>query len=912
MRAARKLLTGGGAPGPSRVLALVLLLTCALSAAAPRVLEAFQTRVLRESLAVTPTANQTVSATSGWLLDPADGGPKARSLDAALQLLRGHLTPPLVSPSASQWDSVTTPPLNLLNAARSAMPGSKPPAVEIVYRDPLASHVRVVAGRLPEETTRVRRAGKRIFQLQVAVTTATAARFRLHPGSVLRIGAGSTEQSGYLLMRVTGILQPADPRSAFWTYDTLAAKPALQDVLSVNPGPYYAASVFIGPGELASLGDVFPEQVEAKLLWEYPLRTSALTAAQVPTAQAEMRSLNVSQLGSQTAESALIPEQLVITGNLQTALDAFVKQESTANQILSLTITGMFLIGMMLILLAARLLVERRAEELSALRARGCSQRGLAGRILADTGPLLAVALAAGIAIAVVLVPGASAPASWTVTALLAVAAVGAPPLLAVHRHTDAARIRNAARHDVTIPRRSPRRAVAEVSAVVLTLGVLAALRYRSPGQSTGVNLITGTGPLLVAVVAALIVIRCYPLPLRVALRLAGPRRGAAGYLGLARAARSSATALLPALALILAMSLAGFGGMVQTTVTNARLAASWRQVGADATVSVGDLHPITKAAAARLARTPGARHVVTLSAEEGTLAVGGHEIETTAVDTDPVAYAQLSGDTPGGSFAPSLLAPQAGPIPVLVSAGLAGLAGQTGRISTGVDRPLTVRIAGVLPSTPAVTSGNFLVIPSWAANRGSYGPWPLNKTLLTGSGLDAAALKATARRSLPFAALGFRSAVLNRGALASPLGRAAQQLFVLCLAGAALLAVAAIILGFALAAGSRRQLLLTLTALGLPRRQARRVVLLEALPLLIVAVAGGLLAAAALPMAVGSALNLTIFIGSGGAQSVQLGLLPLALAAGGTALLVILTAVGQTGAAMRGSVASALRKGED
>jgi len=89
-------------------------------------------------------------------------------------------------------------------------------------------------------------------------------------------------------------------------------------------------------------------------------------------------------------------------------------------------------------------------------------------------------------------------------------------------------------------------------------------------------------------------------------------------------------------------------------------------------------------------------------------------------------------------------------------------------------------------------------------------------------------------------------------------------------------------------------------------------VVLLESVPLLIVTVAGGLLAALALPAAVGSALNLGVFIGSGGAQPVQLGLLPLALAAGGTALLVILTAAGQAGTAMRGSATTALRKGED
>lgn len=424
MRAARKLLTGGGAPGPSRVLALVLLLACALSAAAPRVLESFQSRVLRESLAATPTVSQTVSATSGWVLDPVDGAPKAQSLATARQLLGSQLKPPLISPPAGQWDGVTTPQLVVLNPARSAQPGDRKPEVEIVYRAPLASHVRVVAGRLPDSASRFQLAGRRILQMQVAVSAATAARFGLHPGSVLRIGALQG-----LLMRVTGILRPRDPGSAFWTYDTLAAAPSLEDVLSTTTGPFYAGSVFIGPGELAYLSRLFPEQVEAKLLWEYPLRTSALTAAQVPAAQAEMRSLNVSQAGAQIAGTAQLQEQLVITGNLGTALSAFVTQESAANQFLSLTITGMFLIGLMLILLAARLLVERRAEELSALRARGCSLPGLAGRILADTGPLLAVALAGGIALAVLLVPGVSAPASWTLTALLAVTAVSAPPL---------------------------------------------------------------------------------------------------------------------------------------------------------------------------------------------------------------------------------------------------------------------------------------------------------------------------------------------------------------------------------------------------------------------------------------------------------------------------------------------------
>jgi putative ABC transport system permease protein len=120
-------------------------------------------------------------------------------------------------------------------------------------------------------------------------------------------------------------------------------------------------------------------------------------------------------------------------------------------------------------------------------------------------------------------------------------------------------------------------------------------------------------------------------------------------------------------------------------------------------------------------------------------------------------------------------------------------------------------------------------------------------------------------------------------------------------------------VLGFALSADSRKRLLVTLTTLGVRSRQAKTVAVLEALPLLVVAVAGGLLAALALPLAVGPALNLAVFIGAGGpAVTVQPDLLPLAIAAAGTAVLVIVTAIVQSAAAMRGSIGQELRKGED
>ena len=49
-------------------------------------------------------------------------------------------------------------------------------------------------------------------------------------------------------------------------------------------------------------------------------------------------------------------------------------------------------------------------------------------------------------------------------------------------------------------------------------------------------------------------------------------------FLGLARAARVSATALLPAFAMVLALSLVSFAGMVRGAVVRGEVTQSWQQ----------------------------------------------------------------------------------------------------------------------------------------------------------------------------------------------------------------------------------------------------------------------------------------------------------------------------------------------
>jgi hypothetical protein len=140
----------------------------------------------------------------------------------------------------------------VLNPAASARPGVKDPELEIVYRSPVRSHLRLVAWALPDRSSTGLFAGRRVPVLDVAVTTATAARFGLRRGSDIRIGVQPLDPKTDLLVQhatgppaavlhVSGVVRPADPASAFWAYDQLPAAPVLQDAFSSSPGRFWGA-----------------------------------------------------------------------------------------------------------------------------------------------------------------------------------------------------------------------------------------------------------------------------------------------------------------------------------------------------------------------------------------------------------------------------------------------------------------------------------------------------------------------------------------------------------------------------------------------------------------------------------------------------------------------------------------------
>ncbi|MER6706655.1 FtsX-like permease family protein, partial [Streptomyces fumanus] len=396
-------------------------------------------------------------------------------------------------------------------------------------------------------------------------------------------------------------------------------------------------------------------------------------------------------------------------------------------------------------------------------------------------------------------------------------------------------------RRDTVAVRPSRRRTVAELALVVLALGAVEGLRRR--GAAEGAGDLVSAAPVLVGLVAALVLVRLYPLPLRALARPAGRLRGAVAHLSLARAGRTSASAVLPLLALVTAFTTAAFGGSVLAGVEGTRDRAALLTVGADARVEATGALP--SGLPDRMRRAPGVRDLTAVSLAyqsvpqdgAGTLPVAG---------VDPAAYAALAARTGLGGFPPDDLArdrADGAVLPALASPAVAERFGTARPFALRLEdgSSVTVRVVLVRDRTPAVTGADFLVVDRSALSAEAARPTAL---LLTGAGIDADAL----RRAAGGSGAGSRTlSVLLRSQeraryVESPLQTGAERLYAAAVAAGAGYAVVALLLSLLRAAPERAALLARLRTMGLTRAQGRRLLVLESLPPALLAAAGGVL----------------------------------------------------------------------
>ncbi|MFF2021099.1 FtsX-like permease family protein [Streptomyces sp. NPDC058171] len=847
------------ARGAALALALLVAFTAALAAGLPLAVDGLRDEGLRHSVTDASPARAAIRFSAPQPHPNLSTAQREEALRGAA-LRKGYadvvdaLRAPLAADDAHSSYGVRTaePPETLEDWLPE--PRGLRPRFSLTAQQGLDAHAEVREGRLPRagSTVTARSPG-----VEAVVSSETARRLKIKTGAILRMPGVVRDP---VAVRITGIVDPKNPDGPYWATQPLLRTPALVQVPSTVPDPpvYWLGALLLHPDAAPVLlgAEGSPERY-----WNVAPDPTDLAGGELDRVQAALAS-TVNGTALLDARRA-IDVNTVADTELDEVLTAYGKLRDGVLPLVAVAASGTGTVALVVLLMAGGLAAGRRRAELTVLRARGASLRGLGGRLLAETAVVAVPAGALGLALALLALPGGRWPLAVLAAAAVTLVACLALPVRALAAHRTV-RI-GVDREDLTTARPSRRRTVAELTLLVLAVGAVVVLRQRGSGGGGLVAL----APVLIGVIAALVLVRLYPLPLRL---LAGPTRrlrGLMGHLALARTARGPASAVLPLLALMTALTTAAFGGSVLTGITETRDRAALLSTGADARINAGE--PFSDGESRRIREVAGVESVTGATVDYDAVALGvpprdasGHptgaaaggedsEARVPLAVVDAGAYAELSERLGVGAFPARTLtdgAKRARAVPALASPATAERLGRA-PVTLRVDgERITVRVAAVRPVTPAVRTADFLVVDARALGA------PLRPTslLLTGQELDGAALRKAAG---PDTIVHLRDAERARYA-DSPLQTGAERVYAAAVAAGAGFAALALLLALARTAPERAALLARLRTMGLTRRDGRRLLVLESLPQALLAAGGGVLAGWAAVRLLGPGTDLT------------------------------------------------------
>lgn len=859
------------APGTAAALTVLVLVTAFLAAAFPRAVDAYETKGLRHDILTADAGRSALEVgrpQPGLELPQAHRDAEVRSPELArvgAGLLKALPAPLRADTSSLAYGVRTTKPA-VADEPWLPRPEALPPKLTYVAQTGLKEQATLASGAwptTPEEVTSDSR------EVQGAVTEETAAELKVKAGATITLLTAAQDP---ITVTITGIVAPRDPRGSYWSADPLLRTPSLVlDPASPFPQHYWTGTVLLaedaGPALLSTAA-------EPSLFWRIPPDPSRLTGpdgARLTSVIASLESgpglLKVREIAGDTA---------VVSTGLGHIVEANGRMRDAISPVIAVAALGIGSVAAVVLLMTGALIAARRRSELALMRSRGGSLRGIGGRLFAETAVTVVPASALGLLLAVLAVD----EGRWWPGALAATG-VGLLVCVALPVRTTLQHIRptlHGAREDMVSARPSRRRTVAELTLLVLAVGAVTALRRRGTSAGGGADLLVSAAPVLVALIAALVLVRLYPLPLRLAARPVARLRGAIGFLSLARAGRSSAGGALPLLALLLALATAAFGGSVIAGIGDARDDAALASVGADARVSgvseratlpdrlirtVGDLDGVRDAAPVRVEYGVTLPDAVAGDGDGGANG-GGAGSDDAGTDTgsdsggalraaalvgvEPASYARLA-RTHGlpafpaarlkatGPSAPLPEGAEPGPervLPAIASPAVAARLGTEPRALVTLSGDFKVQVVGTTARAAAVSRTNFLIVNSASLEQKAA------TTLLLAGAPDPGKLRAAVGESGKDFVVQLRSEERARY-VNTPMQAGAQRIYLSAVAAGAGYALLAVLLSLLQTAPERRTLLARLRTMGLTTGQGRRLLAFEATPQALLAAGGGL-----------------------------------------------------------------------
>ncbi|ANJ26312.1 FtsX-like permease family protein [Agromyces aureus] len=893
-------------PGASIALALLVLVGALLATAVPRAATALHTEALHEQLADLPAAelDLTASARERPSVGPsANGTTLAPDVEAVWGAQEDHLAA-IVDEMPPRLAAITEPPLAMLTVApvRAQVPGAGPSAPS--YRvmpgfDPrLREHVELTSGAWPAP---IEAPVPSSTPIELVLTDAVAERMEWALGEQRFIDIDGTSQPVVL----SGTVSPVDATDGVWTHIVPALEPSVVDN-GLAP-PEITAVAFLDP---ASWSDFARVSVPLTLEVWIPIDTASITA----DASAELAPM-LGRFSSDlhaVGDGGWVDEYYTVAGlgfasSLRDELALAAAAAAASDALLATVASGPIGVMVAVLVLGARVVFERRREGLELVAARGASNGQLRG-ILAIEGGLIGLpaAILGGI-LGTLAFDADGGAAGWVVAAVFAVT----PAALLIASAPSLSPLRRV-RADLGAAGGGRLRWIGELVLVLLAAASVVLLFRRglaSSAASVGVDPLLAAVPLLLSLVACLVVLRIYPLPLARIVRSMAAKPGLVGFLGSARALRDPSAGLVPVLAVVVGVAVAVFSSVLLGTIRSGVEAAASHRVGADASVAG---RPLTRAQLDEMRAVPGVEAIAPVySTRNASITIDGRQRTTTLIVIDVAEMQVVQHGRPDATPLPDSLAdpPSADGVPVLVSGVVDSVTAEATEVEIDGD-PFSVE--GVVEGTTAYSPrANWMLID--VANARPYTDTLVPRTVLVrfDPGVDAEAVVADLEHISP------DSTVETPDRVAEDLGsRPTVQGLVAALFAAivlvSLLTALAIVLTLIVGRPARDRLLPLLATLGLDRRGERALVAWEIAPVTAVSLVVGAALGAVLPFVVLGGIDLSSFTGGDAQPAVAYD--PW-LIAGVLATSVIVTIVASALAASFGSridVARAMRKEEE
>jgi putative ABC transport system permease protein len=824
-------------PVSSILVAVLVLVTAFVAAAAPRLVERQATAELSYQLSTIGPVARAITASGGFLETWYPGTPPDLSqiygqIDSSFADTRSKFPEPLRSAvGPAQWIAQTnTIQTTLLNGAPHDL------GLRLTGDPNYLSRIRVVAGTAPavwSGNDASVASSSTVVPIQVLLST-TAAR-SLHVGVGDLLGSGEVRGIPQSTYRVSGLYEPRSPSAQFWGQNP-SLIPAFLEKPNIGPS-YLAGSAFVAPLTVGRLSGAFDD---ARVALYYPVTADAAQGADAERLRAQVAEVIVAGIRMPGDGSS----PLAVSTGAEQAIATAIQRDAVLSGFLALLASAPLGVTLAVLGLGVEAVVRARRRDIRLAVARGArtSQVRLA---MAAEGLVVSVPVAAvATALAAILIPVPQDASGFVLPALVALSPAVLFAALATPRETTASQARA----------RRRTRAIAEVAVLLLAALALALLSRRGLAQANaavGIDPLLVATPLLLSVSVGILVLRGYPFLLRAARLRTARSRGLAGFVGSIRATRSPTVGLVGVLALVVGISIAIFSTVMLSTFDGATDAAAKETVGADVRVDAASFSVSQRVA---VAKVPGVLDVAGIQHLDTRTLRG-----TGVIDTVGLMVGQTNALR---SLRPRLAAnlgtASKGRVPVVVSSDLA--AEVTGHSDLTLDG-VPIMVAGVLPRDSELGPvRSWILVDSAFSERFSATFSP--DLLLLSAHPTAPGLRDGVARAVGGAASVETVASVSDARRSEPAVAGVRFGLVLGALISVLLCAIALVLSTIVAGRARSRTAGILRTLGLPSRSLRVLVAWELVPVVVVATVAGTALGLALPFLLTAAVDLRPFAG--------------------------------------------------